>query len=981
MIGAMGGRGSLPHSRAKAPSRYTCRGRLAAVAFAWLLTTPVWAAERMVAITLPALPLDDALVELGRQTGVDILLSSASVGDRLAPPLRGRFTPGQALRLLLADSGLEFESLEGQGYVVRARRAAMADAPPDPVVLPELLIVGVRTQNVDQRRDPDGIQPYRVFERATLRAAQGLSADDFLQTWLTSNTDSHEIVPSRARGLPPSRSNFSFRDPTAMSSTLVLVDGRRMPAVPNYARMLQADIGPIPLAAIGRIETLGASSGALYGLGAVNGVVNLVIDRDYRGAEVAVTAGRGKGGDGGYGRFDARLGYSTPDGATALMVRYGQKRFNGVAFGDRDQASAPLDGALLKAGQSFNRPAGNGVTLFGVNGPFTVGGVEMLKTYIPADYDGSTPIESVLIANAGLSAPGLAPAHRDQLLTTDSRTDAVLFNLRQQLWRGTEAYVDHIYLASRDRSPLAFGALSAQLTPGAGSASMLSGPNAVELVAPVPYVFGTFKSRLITRRTTIGLVFDLPSRWRGGLDYAVGDLRSAQVTLETGFDADARPGITSGMAAPDGRPAPNPFGDHAKFLVDLARYNAPWATSSPYSSSRLEDMSLRASGPLMRLRGQDVMLSLTAQQLWEGLPNFENYAPNHVSMRTRSLFGELRAPLEGLTGIPGLEAQAAARRQVGRIRLFYGGAAGPIEKTADLYLLGAKVEPVPGLTLRAAYASGAQLPEPVMFTNAVGAGISSLIDPKRNPNQPISAEGWFRHVWGGSPDLRPDQTRTYSAGAVITSPLLPRSRLSVDYTRIEGRDLLVEVYRGFDFYIQNEDRFPGAVIRDPLTEADRLKGYTAGRIVEVRDLNQNSGSSLVEAVDIVADHALELGGGRLALNAALTWQPTLRRRAPPDNLVAKRAPDGGASEWRGALGARWSTSRFAASATMRYANANTPTALPERTTIDLSVAWELSTKPDAPRTELRLGVRNLLDRWSIDDPLQRRFEATLMARF
>lgn len=975
MIGAMGERRSLLGSRAGAPLR------LAAMACAGLLATPAGAAERAVTLALPALPLDDALVELSRQAGVDILLSSASVGNRRAPSLRGRYTPGQALQLLLADSGLEFESLEGQGYVVRAGRVTKAAALSDPVVLPELLVVGVRTQNVDQRRDPDGIQPYRVFDRATLRAAQGLSADDFLQTWLTSNSDTHEIVPSRGRGLPPSRSNFSFRDPSALSSTLVLVDGRRMPAVPGIAQLAQADVGPIPLAAIGRIETLGASSGALYGLGAVNGVVNLVIDRNYRGAEVAATVGSGKHGDGGYGRLDARLGYSTADGATALMVRYGQKRFNGVTFGDRNQAAAPLDGAQMKPGQAYNRPPGNGVTLFGLNGPFTVGGVEMLKTYIPADYDGSTPIETVLIANAGRSAPGLAPAHRDGLLTTDSRTDAVLVNLRQRLWRGAEAYFDHIYLASHDTAPLAYGALSTQLTPGQGIATMLSGSSPVELVAPLPYVFGTSDSRLISRRTTVGLVFDLPARWRGGLDYAVGDVRFRQVTQEVGFDEQARPSIASGVAPADGRRAPNPFGDQTQFLADLGQYQSNWAEPAPYGSSRLEDISLRASGPLARLRGRDVTLSLTAQQLWESLPNFPGEPRNHVSMRSRSLFGELRAPLEGLTGVPGLEVQAAARRQVGRIRIFYGGPAGPVEKTADLYLLGAKAEPAPGLTLRMAYASGAQLPEPVMFMSAVGAGISSLIDPKRNPTQPISAEGWFRHAWGGSPDLRPDQMRTYSAGMVLTPRRLPRSRLSVDYTRIEGRNLLVQVYRGYDFYLQNEDRFPGTVIRAPLSEADRAKGYTAGRILEVRDLNENTGSSLIEAVDIAADHDLDLGSGRLAFSAALTWQPTLRRRAPPDNILSKRTQDGATPEWRGALGARWSNDRIAASATMRYVDAYAVTSLPARTTVDLSFAWKLPAPLDAPQTELRLGVRNLLDQWSLEDPLQRRVEATLIARF
>ncbi|PVM92396.1 hypothetical protein DDF62_04415 [Caulobacter radicis] len=953
---------------------------LTAAACAWALAAPAVAAERMATLALPAQPLNQALAELGRQARVDILVSAAVVGDRRAPPLRGRLTPSEALDRLLAGSGLEYQAVESGAYVVRARRGAPPEAE-GPVALPELLVVGVRTQNVDQRRDPDDIQPYRVFERSTLRTAQALSADDFLQTWLTSNGDSRQSIPRPGRGIPPSRSNFAFRDSSAQEKTLVLVDGRRMPAIPNYNRLAQADVGPIPLAAIGRIETLASSSGALYGLGAVNGVVNLVLDRDYRGAEVAVTAGASKGGDGGYGRFDARLGYSTDDGNTAVMVRYGQKRFNGVAIGDRPEAYAPLDGSSLKVGQSYSRSPGNGITLFGVNGPFTVGGVSMSQTYIPADYDGSTPIETVLIQNAGKAAPGLAPAHSARPLSNDSRTDAVLINLRQKLWRGAEAYLDYIYLASLDTFPTATGAFYTTLTPGQGTAWMLSGSSPIELVAPTPFVLGTQSARMISRRFTGGLVFDLPARWRGGVDYAVGSVRANQVVDDMGYEALAWSTVASGVAPADGRPVPNPFGGQAGFLADLARYKAPWAGSDPHASSRLEDISVRASGPIARIGDRDLTLSLTAQQLWEAMPTFPPNRTNHLSSRTRSVFAELRAPLEGVLGVRGLELQAAARRQVGRILISEGSPAKPIEKSADLFLLGAKAEPRPGLILRASYAQGAQLPEPYLLTATTSLTTSGVIDPKRDPRQPVYAEGWFPIVWGAPADLRPDQTRTYSAGAVLTSPLIPRTRLSIDYTRIEGYDLMVTVQRGVDLYILNEDLYPGAVVRAPLTDSDRAKGYTGGRIIQVRDLNENTGSSLMQSVDMVAEHDLDLAGGRLGLSAALTWQPTLLNYIPPASTAYKRAPHGAPPKWRGAIGARWSSRRFAASATVRYVDADLAMALPDNTTIDLSLAFELPRAPGASETELRLGVRNLLDRWSDDDPLKRRLEATLIARF
>jgi outer membrane receptor protein involved in Fe transport len=311
----------------------------------------------------------------------------------------------------------------------------------------------------------------------------------------------------------------------------------------------------------------------------------------------------------------------------------------------------------------------------------------------------------------------------------------------------------------------------------------------------------------------------------------------------------------------------------------------------------------------------------------------------------------------------------------------YGGFS-KLAKTADLYLVGLKAEPIRGLILRGAYASGGQPPsDPLMFMTMRGTDGSNLIDPKRNPNAPISAEGWFWSVYGGSPRLKPNQTRTYSAGVVLSSPLIPRTRLSVDYTRIEGHDMVVQVQRGSDFHILNEDRYPGAVVRAPLTDADRAKGYTGGKILEVHDLNENSGSSLIQAVDMTAQHDLSLAGGRLSLSATATWQPTLVMLTAPGDLLAKRTADGGTPDWRAAAGVRWSTPDFAAAMTARYVAANGVMGLAARTTVDLALGWSLPRPPGASEAELRLGVRNLFDRWSIDDPLKRRLEATVIARF
>ncbi|MCH9690488.1 MAG: TonB-dependent receptor [Gammaproteobacteria bacterium] len=76
-------------------------------------------------------------------------------------------------------------------------------------------------------------------------------------------------------------------------ATLVLVNGRRV-ATSAFAENITnnfVDINSIPLAAVERVEVLKDGASALYGSDAVAGVVNLVLRKDFDGAEVTVDYG------------------------------------------------------------------------------------------------------------------------------------------------------------------------------------------------------------------------------------------------------------------------------------------------------------------------------------------------------------------------------------------------------------------------------------------------------------------------------------------------------------------------------------------------------------------------------------------------------------------------------------------------------------------------------------------------------------------
>src|SRR3954465_1472111 len=75
------------------------------------------AAEATADYDLPAQPLGTSLRAVAVRSGFNILAPASLIGDRQAPALKGRYTAVQAIRLVLAGSGLRAR-IEGAGIIV-----------------------------------------------------------------------------------------------------------------------------------------------------------------------------------------------------------------------------------------------------------------------------------------------------------------------------------------------------------------------------------------------------------------------------------------------------------------------------------------------------------------------------------------------------------------------------------------------------------------------------------------------------------------------------------------------------------------------------------------------------------------------------------------------------------------------------------------------------------------------------------------------
>jgi hypothetical protein len=269
---------------------------------------------------------------------------------------------------------------------------------------------------------------------------------------------------------------------------------------------------------------------------------------------------------------------------------------------------------------------------------------------------------------------------------------------------------------------------------------------------------------------------------------------------------------------------------------------------------------------------------------------------------------------------------------------------------------------------------------------------------------------------GGSHALKPQKATTLSIGAVQNPNAARLPRLSDDFSRIDVRREVSFFTESLGTVLANEGQYGSRIVREPLTDADRALGFSAGRILTI-DLGAfNGGRTLVEAVDAQLDWPISLGSlGGLRLYGNATWYPTFKRRRAPDApWVSRLGYIDGPLDWRGNIGAEWSKGPTMVGLNLQYYDRYRPTYvggtsssnativanqgsnwIPAQAYVDLSVRRRFRVPNGPLKTfEASFGVLNLLDKRPplvaqtglpgysyYGDPRRRRFELVLSAGF
>jgi iron complex outermembrane recepter protein len=320
-----------------------------------LLAAPAWAqqsAQEQISVDIRAQPIGDALNELARQAGVQILFYSEIVEGLDAARLAGSFTTQAALERLLTGTPLRYEFINDKTVAIRSSRSGVTDASrqtqsathdplparfrlaqnpqsravtpapaaesdarsalKQPVALEELVVTGTRVPG----RYFTEVSPVAVATAEEIKFQGAVNLEAVIRD-----------IPSAAPGRSATTNNNGNGNATLNlrnlgdARTLTLIDGKRMVGV-DFTGI--PDINAIPTKMIERIEVVTGGASAVYGSDAIAGVVNFILRKDFEGIETDVQYGAFDEGDGdtldasivaglnlpGQGNITAHIGYT-----------------------------------------------------------------------------------------------------------------------------------------------------------------------------------------------------------------------------------------------------------------------------------------------------------------------------------------------------------------------------------------------------------------------------------------------------------------------------------------------------------------------------------------------------------------------------------------------------------------------------------------------------------------------------------------------
>ena len=701
----------------------------------------------------------------------------------------------------------------------------------------EVVIVGSR---IAREADFDGPTPVQTIDRSDIEKTGYNNLQQLL-----------EKIPAAGNGTFSTRGNnqdSSASGAAAVSlrglgadATLVLVNGRRV-AISSFAENITTgfvDINSIPVSAIERVEVLKDGASAVYGSDAVAGVVNIVLRKNFEGAEVSVGYGNTTDTDADEQTVSAIWGVNGDNNSNITLIF---DYFKNSTLMNRDRGRLGSANNQPDGGQDFRSSRG-------FPGYFRVDGVTTIDPSCPPE----NRSEQVCLYDYGPWNLLIPEAERTGLIVLGHR------DLTDNVEIFTEIGVQHnTSFVQGAPTPLDE---EAQLTvpvdhpnnPFVGATSIDIGRYRTVDAGPRQWNVETDNLRMV-----LGLRGDINDwKWEASAQ------RARSESTQTGSRSQ-------GWVRTD-------------FLqreIDAGRYNPFGSTINPQSVvdaittnltrlGKSEQTSFEAAinGELFELSGGNAAMAFGAEyreeevndvpddQFQRGLIFGTESVSASASRDISSAFVEVSLPL-----LQSFDMTLAAR---------YDDYSDFGETTNPMVNM--RWAPVDWVALRASWGTGFRAPSLAQIGLGPSQKSQFFVDTYGcavNPNYCDSLD--YTIIFSGNPDLEAEESESYNIGVVIEP--LESLRFSVDYWEITQEDKIDEVPFGYvyDLFCNVQDS-PVCIRSAP------LPGEALGSLISVNSGFINIGEQSVTGVDLGVEYAPDFAGGALSLRLDYSYLAEFER--------------------------------------------------------------------------------------------------------
>ena len=802
------------------------------------------------------------------------------------------------------------------------------------------------------------------------------------------------------------------------NATLLLLDGRRVAA--NGTASAFGDPNQIPAAALAQIEVVTDGASAVYGSDAIAGVVNLILRKNYDGAETSFV----DSGNGDYNsqQLSQTFGKKWNGGSVALSYQYFTRNAmlqSASPYLQRDQrALGGIDGRISGTTTTPGPLAGN----------IVAGSGATAQLYgIPAGLSG-TPTLAQIVANKGNLNLADSSFYSD-FLPKQERHNATLYaeqEVNKNVTLFGEAFYNHRLSEARNYSP------------GSSTPSVVLKPNTPFFVAGVPGASATtgYTVQLPTfpyfgetvnsypessYAATAGVKAKLPNKWAAELFGTLSGTRLCNCT----------PAINSTvLQALVDTGKFNPYAPTAQSLSAIGQF---MSDARQETHTKLRDFQVKADGPIYDIAGGPIKAAV-------GYSN--TYAFQSLirvgSDRTTDPVVPIGTPLPGVafTSVPTETSFASRNTAKDRTdnavfaELFVPiiGKANqlPFVKKLDLDLalrhdqysdvgsttnpkVGFTLKPADRLTLRGTWGTSFRAPSLPESNPYVQGGVRAFafVNGAKDPTIPITnaSNGTTNGIVldGGNAALKPETATTYSFGADWSPAVLPGLNLGATYYNVAYKDRiesLTSLYPNWLTNATNRALYAPFIVAapqpktcvegNPATYNPAYLPYLANPSFVISTTpqcsyafifnaaNANLGDMNQDGIDFQGSYSFSTSLGEWMVGLSGTKILNLKRQLSPISgqvdvldtisfpvsMHARANLSWAREKWSAHVFANY-TGRYLNNAPITVNGVQLPVAtVPSVTTFDMSVGFDGGDKAEAwwKRLSLALGIQNMFNK-------------------